>query len=147
LKVGGTQNSKDYNKIETAKLCIFEIKLYNFQTLKLKKMYIYNVTTNVDASIHQEWLKWMKEKHIPTMLSLGKFTNAKMIQVMVEEEMGGTTYAVQYTTDSLETLQEYYQQDAEKLRAEVMHLFKDKIVAFRTELKVISEQFSMSLKN
>lgn len=110
-------------------------------------MYIYNVTTNVDASIHQEWLKWMKEKHIPNMLSLGKFTNAKMIQVMVEEEMGGTTYAVQYTVDSLETLQEYYQEDAEKLRAEAMHLFKDKIVAFRTELKVISEQFSMSVKN
>ena len=53
-------------------------------------MYIYNVTTNVDASIHQEWLKWMKEEHIPNMLSLGKFTNAKMSQVMVEEEMGGT---------------------------------------------------------
>lgn len=110
-------------------------------------MYIYNVTTNVDESIHLQWLKWMKEEHIPKMLSLGKFTNAKMIQVMIEEEMGGITYAVQYTTDSIETLQEYYKEDADKLRAEAMHLFKDKIVAFRTELKVISEQFSMSVKN
>ena len=66
---------------------------------------------------------------------------------MIEEEMGGVTYAVQYTTDSFETLQEYYNEDADTLRNEAMHLFKDKIVAFRTELKVISEQFSMATKN
>ena len=139
MKVGGTQNSKDYNKIETAKLCIFEIKLYNFQTLKLKKMYIYNVTTNVDGSIHQEWLKWMKEKHIPTMLSLGKFTNAKMIQVMVEEEMGGKTYSIQYSANTRENLDDYYKEDADRLRSESLKKFGDKMLAFRTELKLIKE--------
>ena len=110
-------------------------------------MYIYNVTTNVAEEIHDKWLHWMKEKHIPAMLNTGKFSKAKISQVLIEEEMGGTTYAVQYTTDSLETLEEYYDQDAEKLRNEALHLFKDRIVAFRTELKVINEQFSMSTKN
>jgi hypothetical protein len=110
-------------------------------------MYIYNVTTNVAEEIHDKWLHWMKEKHIPDMLMTGKFSKAKISQVLIEEEMGGTTYAVQYTTDSLETLEEYYDQDAEKLRNEALHLFKDNIVAFRTELKVINEQFSMSTKN
>ena len=110
-------------------------------------MYIYNVTTNIDKSVHDEWLQWMKEKHIPEMLATGKFNNAKMSQVLIDEEMGGTTYAVQYTTDSFETLQEYYKEDAPRLRNESMKLFKDKCVAFRTELKVISEQFSMSFKN
>ncbi|MBL4939898.1 MAG: DUF4286 family protein [Lutibacter sp.] len=110
-------------------------------------MYIYNVTTNIDESIQAEWLKWMKEKHIPDMLATGKFSKAKMSQVMIEEEMGGTTYSVQYTTHSLETLQEYYNEDAQKLRDESMLLFKGKFVVFRTELRVISEQFSMSLKN
>jgi len=110
-------------------------------------MYIYNVTTNVHESIQKEWLQWMKEKHIPNMLETGKFSNAKMSQVLINEEMGGVTYSVQYTTDSLETLHEYYNENATKLREEATALFKDKIVAFRTELKVISEQFSMSLKN
>lgn len=110
-------------------------------------MYIYNVTINIDEAVHLVWLKWMKEKHIPDMLATGKFNTAKMSQVMVEEEMGGITYAVQYTTDSLETLQEYYKEDADKLRNEALSLFKDKFVAFRTELKVIDEQFSMSTKN
>ena len=110
-------------------------------------MYIYNVTTNIDGTIQAEWLQWMKEKHIPEMLATGKFSNAKMSQVLINEEMGGITYSVQYTTDSLETLQEYYNEYAPKLRDESLKLFKDKFVAFRTEMKVISEQFSMSLKN
>ena len=110
-------------------------------------MYIYNVTTNVSEQVHEQWLQWMKSKHIPDMLSTGKFSKAKMSQVLVEEEMGGTTYAVQYTTDSLETLEEYYQDDAPRLRDEAVGLFKDQILAFRTELKVISEQFSMATKN
>lgn len=110
-------------------------------------MYIYNVTTNIDETVHAEWLKWMKDKHIPDMLATGKFISAKMSLVMIDEEMGGATYSVQYITLSLETLQEYYKEDAPTLRDESMKLFKDKFVAFRTELKVISEQFSMSLKN
>ncbi len=110
-------------------------------------MYIYNVTTNIDETIQAEWLIWMKEKHIPEMLATGKFSSAKMSQVMIQEEMGGITYSVQYTTDSLESLHEYYKEYAPKLRDESLTLFKDKFVAFRTELKVINEQFSMSLKN
>ena len=78
-------------------------------------MYIYNVTTNVDESIHDKWLNWMKAEHIPKMLATEKFTKAKISQVMIEEEMGGVTYAVQYTTDSLDTLEEYYTHFAEKL--------------------------------
>jgi len=110
-------------------------------------MYIYNVTTNVDETVHQQWLTWMKQKHIPAMLATGKFTKAKMCQVLVDEEMGGVTYAVQYTTESKEALEAYYNNDATKLREEAMQLFGTKILSFRTELKVISEQFSMSLKN
>ena len=110
-------------------------------------MYIYNVTINVEETIHDQWLNWMKEKHIPAMLSTGKFNKAKLCQVMVEEEMGGTTYAVQYTTDSIETLREYYSEQASSLNAKILHLFKDKFISFSTELKVINEQFSVSAKN
>jgi hypothetical protein len=110
-------------------------------------MYIYNVTTNVDESIHEQWLTWMKQTHIPNMLATGKFTHAKICQVLVEEEMGGITYAVQYTTDSLDTLEAYYAENAPKLRNDAIKLFGNKILSFRTELKVITEQFSMSYKN
>ena len=102
-------------------------------------MYIYNVTSSIDEAIHIQWLKWMKEVHIPNMLATGKFTNAKIIKVLVEEEMGGTTYSVQYFTPNKETLQKYYEEDAPKLRQEVFSLFADKVLSFRTELEIISE--------
>jgi len=102
-------------------------------------MIIYNVTTNIHESVHDQWMIWMQHKHIPEMLATGKFSSAKMARVLIEEEMGGTTYSVQYTTDSKETLQKYYQEEAPGLRAEGVKLFGDKMLSFRTELEVISE--------
>lgn len=110
-------------------------------------MYIYNVTTNVDESIHDHWLNWMKSVHIPAMLATGKFSSAKMSKVLIDEEMGGETYAVQYATDSMETLNDYYENDSTKLQNESIRLFGEKTLDFRTELKVIAEQFSISVNN
>ena len=102
-------------------------------------MIIYNVTTNIHESVHDQWMIWMQHKHIPEMLATGKFSSARMVRVLIEEEMGGTTYSVQYTTASKETLQKYYLEDAPKLRDEALQLFGDKILSFRTELELISE--------
>ena len=104
-------------------------------------MIIYNVTINVDDSIHHDWLKWMQNKHINDVLATGLFTNAKMVKVLVEEEMGGNTYAVQYFTDSRAKLEDYYQNHAPRLRQEGLQLFADKMLAFRTELEVMAEFF------
>ena len=102
-------------------------------------MIIYNVTTNIHESVHEKWMIWMQHKHIPEMLATGKFSSARMARVIIEEEMGGTTYSVQYTTDSKATLEKYYEEDAPKLRDEALKLFGDKMLSFRTELELISE--------
>lgn len=101
-------------------------------------MYIYNVTINIEETIHDRWLDWMKTEHIPAMLATGKFTKALMSRVIVKEEMGGITYSVQYTTDSKEMLQKYYVENAAELRAQSKP-FEGKFVAFRTELEIVSE--------
>jgi len=101
-------------------------------------MIIYNVTSNVDPSIHDQWLIWIKE-HIPHVLSTGHFTEAKLTKVLVEEDLGGATYSVQYRAKSREALENYYQNDADKLRQEAFQKFGDKVLAFRTELEVIDE--------
>ena len=102
-------------------------------------MIIYNVTTNIHESVHDQWMTWMQEKHIKDVLGTGKFSSARMVKVLVEEEMGGTTYSIQYTTDSKATLENYYLEDAPRLRQEGLALFGDKMLAFRTELELISE--------
>ena len=103
------------------------------------KMYIYNITINIQESVHDEWLHWMQKMHIPDVLATGKFLNAKMSRVLVEEEMGGFTYSVQFTTVDRATLQKYYCDDAPKLRDEALKRFPNKFVSFRTELEIISE--------
>ena len=102
-------------------------------------MILYYVTINIHESVHNQWMQWMQEKHINEVLATGKFSAARMVKVLVEEEMGGITYSIQYTTDSKETLQRYYDEDAPRLREEGLQLFGDKMLAFRTELELISE--------
>ena len=102
-------------------------------------MYIYNVTINIDESVHDKWLEWMHKKHIPAMIATGKFSKALMSRVMINEEMGGLTYSIQFTTDSKKTLEKYLKEDANKFRNEAQQLFPNKFVTFRTELQVVKE--------
>ena len=102
-------------------------------------MILYNVTTNIHESVHDQWMIWMQHKHIREVLATGKFTAARMVRVLIEEEMGGVTYSVQYTTDSKETLEKYYQEDAAGFREEGARLFGEKMLAFRTELELIAD--------
>lgn len=104
-------------------------------------MYIYNVTINIQEDVHDEWVKWMRTEHIPQMLKTGKFSKALMTRVMVEEEMGGMTYSVQYTTESKAMLGEYYKENAAELRAQSKS-FEGKFVAFRTEMQVVEEAYN-----
>ncbi|TXE12808.1 DUF4286 family protein [Seonamhaeicola algicola] len=103
-------------------------------------MIIYNVTANIDPSIHDEWLTWIKE-HIPQVLATGKFDKATLTRVLVEEDMGGITYSIQYRAYSREALNDYYKEDAQRLRADGLKRFADKMLSFRTELEMIDEYF------
>ena len=101
-------------------------------------MYIYNVTINITETVHDRWLQWLKTQHIPAMLATGKFSKALITRVLVEEEMGGLTYAIQYFTDSKETIQKYFTENAPELQAQSKQ-FEGNFVAFRTELEIIEE--------
>ena len=61
--------------------------------------------------------------------------------------MGGKTYSVQYTANTREDLDDYYKYNADKLQSESLKRFGDKLLAFRTELKVINEFFPTVASN
>lgn len=99
-------------------------------------MYIYNITTNIDESVNDEWLEWMKETFIPAMIATGNFTKAVMTQILVDEEMGGITYAVQYTAKNQEDIQAFIKEKAIEFGA-LNSKFHGKMVSFNTEMKII----------
>lgn len=109
-------------------------------------MYIYNITLNVEKSVHATWLTWI-EDHVTKVLQTGRFTNAKLTEVLVEEEFGARTYSIQFSAQSREDLDNYYKSDAEKLRKETLKTFGDKVLAFRTELKLIKEFYPATRSN
>jgi len=102
-------------------------------------MIIYNVTIHVEEAAREAWLEWMQQTHIPEVLATGKFTEARLCRVLTGEQQGGTSFAIQYLTPSREKLEQYYREDAPRLRQLGIDRFGDQFVAFRTELELVSQ--------
>lgn len=101
-------------------------------------MILYNVTVNVENSVAEDWLTWMKEVHIPEVMATGYFLKNQICRMLDEVDNGGTTYAVQYFCRSLEDLEEYQRDHAPSLRAEQSNRYGEKALAFRTILEVVA---------
>jgi hypothetical protein len=100
-------------------------------------MLIYNVTVNIDHDVHDEWLEWMKTKHIPDVMKSKMFTEYRLCRLLNTDEEEGYTYAVQYTCNSMEQFDEYTNLHAPALKAAYQKKFEGKFVAFRSLLGVV----------
>lgn len=99
-------------------------------------MIIYNVTVSVDESIVQDWLQWMKNNHIPEILSTKIFIKAQINRVITQND-SGQTYALSYTCKSMKDLHKYQVNHAPLLQQKHSKKFNDKAVAFRTIMEVL----------
>ncbi|WP_448530046.1 DUF4286 family protein [Raineya sp.] len=100
-------------------------------------MIVYNVTVNIDKNIHEEWLNWMLNQHIPDVMRTGCFLENKIMRLLTETENDGFTYAFQYICASMQDLERYQKEFAPKLQAEHSERYKDKFVAFRSILEIV----------
>ncbi|MEN9686598.1 MAG: hypothetical protein RLZZ28_2384 [Bacteroidota bacterium] len=101
-------------------------------------MLIYNVTTKLSWPIHEAWLKWMKEKHIPEILATGCFTDARFVRLLDTDEAEGPTYAVQFFAETAEQYQKYLDAHAPLLRKEAMETWGEQFISFRTLMQVVN---------
>ena len=99
-------------------------------------MYIYNVTVNIDESVHDEWIKWMKSHHIPEVMRSGCFIESKIVRVLHVNDTGHT-YSFQYTFKEMKDIEKYQKDFAPALQADVKQKYGDKFTAFRTLLEII----------
>lgn len=100
---------------------------------------MYNVTVKVNYEVHEEWLQWMKEKHIPDVMNTGCFSSYKITRIVEEPDEHGVGFAIQYESPGLSMLQKYMTIFAKNLQEEHSQKYLGQYVAFRTVLEVLTE--------
>ena len=101
-------------------------------------MIVYNVTIKVDLDVHDLWLRWMKEEHIPEVMQSGCFTECKILKLLTEaEDNDGVNYAIQYTAPNLGSYHQYRDEFAPALQAKTKAKYGDDVLAYRSLLEVI----------
>lgn len=103
-------------------------------------MIIYNVTMQVDWSVHEDWLKWLKETHVPEVIATGMFTHHRIVHLLEVEEADGPTYAVQFFTQSLGNYYYYINHHAEAFQQQTSAVWGDKFVSFSTVMETVDEE-------
>lgn len=101
-------------------------------------MVIYNVTIKPDWSIHDEWLHWMQQEHIPEMLATQLFYTYKMMRLLEVDDSEGPTYAIQYQAHKLEDYHRYVREFASIQREKGTKKWGDKFIAFRSIMQIVN---------
>lgn len=99
-------------------------------------MIIYNVTTILEESIEQDYLKYMKEIHMAEVMATGMFSSCNLLK-LTEPDNEGATYCAQYITDDIQKLNEYRATMSPKLQEDFKQKFDNQYVAFRSVLESV----------
>ncbi len=101
-------------------------------------MIIYNVTVKTEPGIAAEWEQWMKEEHMPELLTTGLFTEYKLCRLLEQDEMEGITYVAQYFCKDIAAYNAYIADHAPLMREKGFNRFGNRFIAFRTVMEVVS---------
>ncbi|HOZ78722.1 MAG TPA: DUF4286 family protein [Ferruginibacter sp.] len=100
-------------------------------------MTIYNVTIKLDESIHEAWLEWLQQVHIPEVIATGCFTKATILRLVEVDDSEGPTYAVQYHAESKALYNTYIENHAPEMRQRSFDKWGNRFVAFRSVMQVV----------
>lgn len=100
-------------------------------------MILYSVTVSIDSNIAEEWIRWMKETHVPEVMNTGCFIESKICRLIDGEEDGGLTYSFQYLAPNQTAFDVYQKEHAPTLQKDHSDRYAGKFAAFRTLLEVL----------
>lgn len=101
-------------------------------------MLIYNVTLKVDWAVHEQWLAWMVDIHIPEVLETGCFIKNTFSRLLEIDDTEGPTYSSQYQAASRADYDRYMELYAAAMRKSVTDHWGDRCISFRTLMQVIN---------
>ncbi len=98
-------------------------------------MLLYNVTVGIDQNSEEEWLVYMRNNHIKSVLATGLFVSHKMYKVLHDSEDGTISYSIQYFARNIQDVQQYLEKFAPALIEEHRQIFHNRHVTFMTLLE------------
>ncbi|MEZ0608897.1 DUF4286 family protein [Fibrella sp. WM1] len=100
-------------------------------------MILYNITMNVDLRIEREFLRWMKDVHVPDVMNTGLPINNNVLKLLTEIDNGGATYTFQYWFQTMEDFLTYQSRYQPALQQQVADRYTNRYTSFRTLLEEV----------
>lgn len=98
---------------------------------------IYNVTVKVEHRISSDWMKWLKDEHIPHLIETGCFTHATVARLLETDDTDGPTFAVQYFAESKSLYNRYITQFSDEMRKRAFDKWGNQFIAFRSVMELV----------
>ncbi|TAF31006.1 MAG: DUF4286 family protein [Runella slithyformis] len=97
----------------------------------------YNVTININQELQQEWLHWVKTKHLPAVMATGLPVAYQILRLLTELDNGGATYSVQLSFNEMEDYLTYQTLHQPELQQNHHDRYNGQYVSFRTLLEEV----------
>ena len=100
-------------------------------------MFIFNTTYLVSDKVHDTWLKWVKEEHIPFMMNSTLFTQPQVARVITSVKEDGTSFSVQFHVRDMQTLKIWNKEFSVLFQDKCSEQFGNEVIFFTTVLELV----------
>jgi hypothetical protein len=105
-------------------------------------MIIYNETVNVNIPVHDLWMKWLQEEHLPEIMATNTFYDVKIYQLITVDDIDGPTYSIQFYAKSMKEYYLFIKEFDTDLRSKSAQKWGNEIFSFKTTLKSIPYNYT-----
>lgn len=100
-------------------------------------MLIFNTTFHVEDGLQDEFIGFLKTIYVPQALVSNLLVEPSLAKIDRQHEESGVSYALQFKTDNIDTLNKWVEQTGENLSLEMSKKFGIKVGGFATLLEEI----------
>jgi len=101
-------------------------------------MYILNITFLVAEPVIPVWSDWVRQLFIPSLTETGRFASPQLARIHSDRQEDGISFALQFSTASLEHIDEWMGDNAGHLQQVCTGRFAGNVLFFATTLELIS---------
>ncbi len=100
-------------------------------------MIIFNTTYHAYHTRKEEFIGWLKEIYIPTVLQHGALQSLQLTRIFAEDESEGVSLSLQFKTTDTEVLEAWHESCGAALIADMQKRFGNQVLGFSTLLEII----------